>query len=822
MKKLAFLFAALVLPVACAEDIKEEKQGSIIGVVADRTTGEPVGTVSLTLSPGGSKTVTGSDGTFQFLGLESGSYTIDLAKEGYKRESSSVVVFDGRQTDAHLLIERIPAVITVDRDELDFGDVASVTQLSFSIVNPGYLDLHWSVSWDRSVTWIKEIVGPDGKSEGTLGFGKTASLLVRIEREALLTGTNEAIVVIWSDNGRSELKVLATGFDGRPSSNVLPVTDLSMTSVTLNAELISKGSPEYSERGFVVSSSSISSIDGLMRVTSPKTDQMKYSASLTGLQKGAHYFVRSYAKNDIGLKLSSNEIEFTTLGNLTEVETRPVSNLDVIARKVQLNGKIVNVGAPAYSERGFVYNTTGEPSIRDSRVTVSGNGSGDYSYPLAGLNGNTTYYVRAYAIQNGTEFYGTTVNFSTNQTATEVSTSAASSITSSTAILNGSIVTIGVPPYTEKGFCYSSTNFAPTLASSKVVVSNNETNFSAKVESLPYGREIYYRAYAIQNGSPVYGNVVSFTTVYNQTVVSTSAASSVTSSTAILNGSVIDAGSPSYTEKGFCYSNYKDTPSISDSKVIVSGTGAGNYQKIVENLSYNTTYRYRAYAIQDGNPVYGAVVSFATTYTVVGVTTGAVSNIKYTTARLSGTITNVGDPKYTERGFCYGTSQAPTISNLKVSNYVVNTGNWTADITGLTPGTTYYIRAYAIQDGVPVYGNQTYFNTNTQPVVETNSVSNLTKVDMGGGFYYQWRCTFNGYVRSAGNPAYTSRGFVYGTSYGVTVGSGTSVSASGTGVGNYSSTVTNLSDMKTYYVRAWVRTSSGEYIYGESVSFSTY
>ena len=257
MKKLLFGIVALLLAASCAQEAVTVELGGISGVVADKTTGEPVGSVSLTLSPGGAKTVTGSDGAFLFADLEAGSYTIDLEKEGYKRESTSVVVFEGKQTDAHLLIERMPAVITADRDVLDFGDNASVTQLSVSIVNPGYLDLHWSVSWDTQIQWIREIVGPDGKSDGTLAFGKTASLVIRIDRDLLANGYNEAIVVIWSDNGRSELKVAATGADRRMAlTNVLPVTEFDMTSAVLKAKMESVGSPEYEERGFVLSTSS--------------------------------------------------------------------------------------------------------------------------------------------------------------------------------------------------------------------------------------------------------------------------------------------------------------------------------------------------------------------------------------------------------------------------------------------------------------------------------------------------------------------------------------------------------------------------------------
>lgn len=715
---------------SCSSNVEDpgSKIGQIVGIVSDKTTGEPVGTVSLTLSPGGLRTVTGSDGSFQFADLEPGSYTIDLEKDGYKRESASVVVFEGKNTESHLLIERIPAIITADREVLEFGENAGVTQLSVSIVNPGYLDLHWSVSWYNAVKWIRGVEGPDGKSEGTLGFGKTASLVVRIDRDALANGYNEAIVVIWSDNGRSELKVTATGADRRTASaNILPVNeaDIQMNEVVLYAEVTSKGSPEYDERGFVISESSISisaSLDGFQTVSCAKTDEMSYSASVSNLSEGTRYYVRAYVKNAIGTSLSTNQEEFTTIGAWTRVETLDHSALDIVAGTVQFNGKITEAGTPVYAEKGFVYNTSGEPTVNDTKVTVSGSGTGEYHYSCAGLKSQTTWYVRAYAVQCGRIFYGNTVNFSTNQSATEVSTSEASSVTSSSAVLNGSIIKTGSPAYTERGFCYSSSNSIPTISDTKKVVSGTTVNFSAQIDNLSYNQKYYYRAYAIQNGSPVYSD---------------------------------------------------------------------------------------------------SAKEFTTVYTKVSITTGAASNISYDSARLTGSITNAGDPKYTERGFCYDTNQYPSIDKTKVSQKASTTGNWSSDITGLNSGRTYYVRAYAIQDGSPVYGNQVVFTTNIAPAVETIEVSGLQKVDLGGGLYFQWKVTFNGHVSNSGNPSYTSRGFVYGTMSDPVVGSGTSVSASGTGTGAFSASLSNLTDMQTYYVRAWVKTSKG-YTYGNSVSFSTY
>ena len=82
-------------------------------------------------------------------------------------------------------------------------------------------------------------------------------------------------------------------------------------------------------------------------------------------------------------------------------------------------------------------------------------------------------------------------------------------------------------------------------------------------------------------------------------------------------------------------------------------------------------------------------------------------------ARADGEISQTGGGnKVTERGFCYHTSSGPTIANSKVtagSGY----GVYNAVLTGLSPATTYYVKAYAIKSGTVFYGNELSFTTLT-------------------------------------------------------------------------------------------------------------
>jgi uncharacterized repeat protein (TIGR02543 family) len=93
-------------------------------------------------------------------------------------------------------------------------------------------------------------------------------------------------------------------------------------------------------------------------------------------------------------------------------------------------------------------------------------------------------------------------------------------------------------------------------------------------------------------------------------------------------------------------------------------------------------------------------------------TTLEVVNIERTSATFYGNITSVGNPIYTEQGFCYSTSLNPTISDAKViASYFGNTGSYSYFVSDLTAGTTYYVRAYVAGSLGTVYGNQLSFTT---------------------------------------------------------------------------------------------------------------
>ncbi len=92
------------------------------------------------------------------------------------------------------------------------------------------------------------------------------------------------------------------------------------------------------------------------------------------------------------------------------------------------------------------------------------------------------------------------------------------------------------------------------------------------------------------------------------------------------------------------------------------------------------------------------------------VTTTAVTGITQTTATSGGNVTSDGGATVTARGVCWNTSPNPTTANSKTTDGS-GTGTFVSNLTGLSPGTPYYARAYAINSVGTAYGNEVNFTT---------------------------------------------------------------------------------------------------------------
>ena len=88
---------------------------------------------------------------------------------------------------------------------------------------------------------------------------------------------------------------------------------------------------------------------------------------------------------------------------------------DISSTSALCGGNITADWGDAVTDRGICWNTNSNPTIYDSHTT-SGTGTGTFTSNLTGLIANTTYYIRAYAINSAGISYGNELSFSTSAT----------------------------------------------------------------------------------------------------------------------------------------------------------------------------------------------------------------------------------------------------------------------------------------------------------------------------------------------------------------------------------------------------------------------
>lgn len=186
---------------------------------------------------------------------------------------------------------------------------------------------------------------------------------------------------------------------------------------------------------------------------------------------------------------------------------------------------------------------------------------------------------------------------------------------------------------------------------------------------------------------------------------------------ATTNSEVTDNGGYTVTERGVCWSESAN-PTTADSKVS-SGSGTGSYSIALSGLATGTTYHVRSYAINTIGTAYSAESTFTPTAPLASVETSNISEVTATTATAGGNVTGEGTSSVTARGVCWSTSTMPSVSDNKTTNGT-GTGSFSSSITGLTPNTTYYVRAYATNSSGTAYGFQTSFTTQEQTVADNS------------------------------------------------------------------------------------------------------
>lgn len=387
-------------------------------------------------------------------------------------------------------------------------------------------------------------------------------------------------------------------------------------------------------------------------------------------------------------------------------------------------------------------------------------------------------------------------------TAPSATTGPVTAVGPTTATVSGAVNPNGTATtwYVEYG---TSTNYGSKTSATSAGAGTTSSSVTANLGGLTAGTTYHYRLVAQSTAGTSHGNDGILQTSSTPVAV-TGGASSITSTSALLNGTVNPNGRSStwYFEYGTSTGYGTKTPA----KSAGAGTSATPVSAPVTGLTTGRLYHFRLVATSDAGTNRGADQTFVPT-AVPAVVTKPASSIRDTTAQLNGTV----DPNglATTTTFEYGTSTAyGTKTAVKSAGSGTSARSVSAGVTGLAGATTYHYRLVATSAAGTTAGADQTFTTLGRPTVQTGGAASIG----------EQTATLTGSVTPNGHS--TSWYFEWGTSLSYGTRLATTNAGSGTTAVAVSAPLSGLSAGTTYHVRL-VATNSAGTTTGADVAFTT-
>jgi hypothetical protein len=598
--------------------------------------------------------------------------------------------------------------------------------------------------------------------------------------------------------------------DGQISITMVPFasTSISFSQVTALGTINSNGGQAITERGFYISSLPEAQVTGSKRI-STGTALGNYSLVITNLTPNSLYYIKAYAINSFDTSFS-NEITVTT--NRAPLVLDEVSSIESTKATFKYT---IGPTTLIFSSSSILVSTNSSPTRANSQFTFQSTYVGQGQGTIIGqdLLPNTTYYVRGVLpTTTGDVFSSNILQFQTTTISglPTVNNLGSPSKTKNTITIRSEVVSQGSSLVFNRGVCYS-TAPNPTISNSILVSGQGVGQYTVTLTNLTPGALYYIRSYATNKSGTSYSNEINVYTSGEVPTVITSPITNISLTTANGGGNVTVSGGAIVTSKGVIWST-SPNPTVSLITKTVDGSGTGIYTSAITGLVQNTKYYVRSYAISDNGVGYGDELSFTTlpSPSTASVITSIVTNILPTSATSGGNVTYDGGSTVSAKGICWSTNQNPTVDLPTKTFDGSGLGPYVSQITNLTLGVTYYVRAYATNSTGTNYGAQYSFTTSFgTPIVVTTPINGITITSASTG----------GNVTSQGNAPVTQRGICYSTTPNPTIEN--SVVLSGIGVGSYTSNILGLIASTTYYVRAFATNSLGT-SYGSQLTFTTF
>jgi uncharacterized protein (TIGR02145 family) len=407
------------------------------------------------------------------------------------------------------------------------------------------------------------------------------------------------------------------------------------------------------------------------------------------------------------------------LKNQTNAELPSVlttSVTEISPNSATFAGNISNDGGVSVTSRGVCWSTNPNPTLANSKTT-DGAGIGLFTSLLTGLTANTKYYVRAYATNIIGTGYGNEVSFSTTTLACGAYTAPGvwkeflcHNLGANTSLdpmtysdgINGDLYQWGRPA--------DGHQLRTSATTSNLSTSNSPGHDKFIINSnTPYdwrsggGNDNRWSDAAKAANDPCPTGYKVPTKAEWAGVVANNSKSSWASGYKFGEKLFLPAsgsrgnGTGSMNSVGF-YGYYWSSS--------VNNTRAFDFYFNGVNINVEDSY-YRALGFSVRCIAEEVIISIPT------INTNVINNIASTSATSGGVIINDGGAAATTHGVCWSLNPNPTVSLSTKTVDVSGAEAFMSSITGLTPGTTYYVRAYATNSAGTAYGNEIRFTTNT-------------------------------------------------------------------------------------------------------------
>jgi uncharacterized repeat protein (TIGR02543 family) len=421
---------------------------------------------------------------------------------------------------------------------------------------------------------------------------------------------------------------------------------------------------------------------------------------------------------------------------------------------VTAGGTITASGGATLSARGIVYGTTSLPTINDTK-TFDGTTAGSFSTNITGLAVNTRYFYRAYATYQDNTVYGNEMSFythantpsvpllsniTTNTIDVTIGENANNAATQYVIRVNGSNFVNSAGELTTTETWLSSTTGIPVTL--KGLVSNTTYTIDVKARNSASVNTAY--SDSVQ-GTTLTSTAPNLSLVSSDLIFDTVCTNNSVIGSFVFNGANLEpnASVVIFAADGFTYSTAQDgtfTPELS-----IPNYNTGDVTVWVKFAptavqSYNGSISLAA----PGGAALAVPVTGQGVNTPASVATGLASDVTGLSATLAGTVTANGCTTITAYGFEYALNNFTNGTGTQVVSNNINNASYTASLTNLSPGATYYYKAFATSAAGTVYGEQRTFTTSAVGIPVTTDATNIgqtsftanwTAVEGATGYY---------------------------------------------------------------------------------------